>query len=117
METSTNNEKSLRLLLEEISDRIMQRFDDIEQKLQTISPKSTEVIDELKEVVSITTLSMSDKERMDVIDRCYKTVLGYRNLVQYYTNKNICVSYLRAKRSGDGAAIVQLYDNIYNRYW
>lgn len=79
--------------------------------------KSTEVIDELKEVVSITTLSMSDKERMDVIDRCYKTVLGYRNLVQYYTNKNICVSYLRAKRSGDGAAIVQLYDNIYNRYW
>ncbi len=79
--------------------------------------KSTEVIDELKEVVSITTLSMSDKERMDVIDRCYKSVLGYRNLVQYYTNKNICVSYLRAKRSGDGAAIVQLYDNIYNRYW
>lgn len=47
METSTNNEKSLRLLLEEISDRIMQRFDDIEQKLQTISPKSVRTITHL----------------------------------------------------------------------
>ncbi len=79
--------------------------------------KSVEVLDEMKEVVNISTLSMSDKERMDVVDRCYKSVLQYRNLVQYYTNKNICVSYLRSKRAGDGAAIVQLYDDIYNRYW
>ena len=36
---------------------------------------------------------MNDKERMDIIDRCYTDMLQYRSLVQYYTNKNIGVSY------------------------
>ena len=51
---------------------------------------------ELKNVVNITTLSMTDKERMDVVERCTK-MKRYRNLVSYYTNKDISVSYLRAK--------------------
>ena len=51
--------------------------------------------------MNITTLSLSDKERMDVVDRCYNSVRQYRNLVGYYTNKNIAVSYLRSKKKGD----------------
>ncbi|MFI3290003.1 MAG: DUF4141 domain-containing protein [Rikenellaceae bacterium] len=79
--------------------------------------KSTEVLDELKTAVSATSLSMSDKERMDIVNTCYNSVLRYRNLVQYFTNKNICVSYLRSKNAGDSEAIVKLYSDVYNKYW
>ena len=60
--------------------------------------ESNEVLTELRNVVNITTLSMTDKERMDVVERCHSKMKRYRNLVSYYTNKNISVSYLRAKR-------------------
>ena len=33
--------------------------------------ESTDVLTELKNVVNITTLSMTDKERMEVVDKCY----------------------------------------------
>ena len=33
--------------------------------------ESNDVLTELKNVVNITTLSMTDKERMDVVERCY----------------------------------------------
>ena len=79
--------------------------------------ESTEIIKEMKEIVDITSLQMSDKERMDVIDRCYRSVLNYRNLVSYFTNKNISVSYLRSKNAGDSDAIVALYSDVYNKYW
>ena len=38
---------------------------------------------------------------MDVVERCYSKMKRYRNLVSYYTNKNISVSYLRAKKKND----------------
>lgn len=60
--------------------------------------ESNDVLTELKNVVNITTLSMTDKERMDVVERCHSKMKRYRNLVSYYTNKNISVSYLRAKK-------------------
>lgn len=78
--------------------------------------ESADMLMELKDVVNITTLSMSDKERMDVIDRVYKSVLEYRNLVYYYTNKNIMVSYLRAKSVNDAARIRALY-GLEQKYW
>lgn len=78
--------------------------------------ESADMLMELKDVVNITTLSMSDKERMDVIDRVYKSVLEYRNLVYYYTNKNIMVSYLRAKSANDAARIRALY-GLEQKYW
>ena len=63
--------------------------------------ESTGVLNELKTVVNISTLSMTDKDRMDVVDKCYRDMKHYRNLVNYYTNKNISVSYLRAKKKHD----------------
>ena len=71
--------------------------------------ESNNVLKEMKEVVNITTLSMSDKERMDVVDRCYNSVRRYRNLVMYYTNKNISVSYLRARKKNDMDRVLALY--------
>ena len=71
--------------------------------------ESSDVLKEMKDVVNITTLSMTDKERMDVVDRCYNTMKRYRNLVSYYTNKNISVSYLRAKKKSDMDRVLSLY--------
>lgn len=79
--------------------------------------ESAGVLNELKSVVNISTLSMSDKERMDVVDRCYNSVKQYRNLVGYYTNKNISVSYLRAQKQGDTDRVMALYGSANDRYW
>lgn len=68
-------------------------------------------------MVNITTLKMTDKERMDVVDRCYKEIRDYRNLVRYYTNKNISVSYLRAKKQQDTDRVLSLYGTDNERYW
>ena len=78
--------------------------------------ESTDVLIELKNVVNVSTLSMTDKERLDVIERAYQSALEYRNLVNYYTRKNIGVSYLRAKKAGDAQKVLALYGTN-DRYW
>ena len=79
--------------------------------------ESADVLQELKNVVNINGLSMSDKERMDLIDRAYSSVKNYRDLVSYYTRKNISVSYLRAKKKKDTDRVMSLYGSADERYW
>lgn len=79
--------------------------------------ESADVLQELKNVVNINGLSMSDKERMDLIDRAYSSVKNYRDLVSYYTRKNISVSYLRAKKKNDTDRVMSLYGSADERYW
>lgn len=79
--------------------------------------QSNDVLNELKEVVNISTMSMSDKERLDLIDNAYSSMVNYRNLVKYYTNKNIGVSYLRAKKKNDTDRVMALYGSPNERYW
>lgn len=79
--------------------------------------QSNDVLTELKGVVNISSLSLSDKDRMDVVNSSYESMLNYRNLVQYYTNKNIGISYLRAKKKGETARVTALYGNSKERYW
>ena len=55
--------------------------------------------------------------RMDIIDKCNSEMLQYRGLVQYYTNKNIGVSYLRAKKQNDVDRVMSLYGSPSERYW
>jgi len=79
--------------------------------------ESSAVLTELKTVTSANGLSMSDAERMSVVNRIYNEVHEYKNLVQYYTNKNISVSYLRAKKKNDTDRIMALYGSPSERYW
>lgn len=79
--------------------------------------QSNDVLNELKGVVNISTLSLSDKDRMDVVNSSHDSMVNYRNLVRYYTNKNIGVSYLRAKKKGETARVNALYGNSNERYW
>lgn len=79
--------------------------------------ESTELLKELKEIITANGLSLNDKERMDVIDRVYKEVKEYHNLVRYYTNKNISVSYLRAKKQNNTQRVLDLYGTSNQKYW
>ena len=79
--------------------------------------ESSECLKELKDVVNVTSLSMTDKERMDVIDRVCRDVKADEGLVNYYTNKNISVSYLRALKAGDTERVLSLYGTASERYW
>lgn len=79
--------------------------------------ESAGLLNELKGIVNVSTLSMSDKERMDLINGIYNNVKDYRNLVNYYTNKNIAVSYLRSKKKGDSDRVMALYGNANDKYW
>jgi hypothetical protein len=76
------------------------------------------LITELKNIVTSSNgLSMSDKERMDVIDRIYNRMLDYRNLTRYFTQKSISVSFIRAKAKADTKRVLALYGSPSERYW
>jgi len=79
--------------------------------------ESTELLKELKQIVTSNGLSLNDKERMDVIDRVYKEVKEYHSLVRYYTNKNISVSLLRAKKLNNSKRVIDLYGTAEQKYW
>ena len=120
------------LLVGEISDIYIQNF----QKMMTDSNYSVDELaaisfgytklleegaDKLKELKSIVTpsngLSMTDKERMDMIDRVYSEIKNYRNLTVYYTKKNISVSYLRAREKNQTDRVLALYGDANDKYW
>ncbi|KVV16004.1 DUF4141 domain-containing protein [Flavobacterium sp. TAB 87] len=79
--------------------------------------ESTELLKELKQIVSSSSLSLTDKERMDIIDSVYIKVKEYHNLVRYFTNKNISVSYLRAKKANSSQRVLELYGTANQKYW
>lgn len=79
--------------------------------------ESTELLKELKQIVTSTSLSLNDKERMDIINRVYKQVKEYHSLVRYYTKKNISVSFLRAKKQNDTQRVLELYGTADQKYW
>lgn len=79
--------------------------------------ESTELLKELKQIVTSSSLSLNDKERMDIIDRVYKEVKEYHSLVRYYTNKNISVSFLRAKKQNNTQRVLDLYGTPNQKYW
>ena len=76
------------------------------------------LVTELKHLVtSGNGLSMSDKERMDVVDEIYTRMVRYRNLTRYFTDKTISVSFIRSQRRGDAARVQALYGKPNERYW
>ena len=60
---------------------------------------------------------MTDAERMSRIDKAYDAISNYKNLVSYYTRKNISVSYLRAKKINDTDRVIALYGDANDKYW
>ena len=69
------------------------------------------------DLVTMTGMSLTDAERLAIIDNAYRSLMNYRNLVRYYTNKTISVSYLRARKKNDMDRVIGLYGNPNEKYW
>ena len=79
--------------------------------------ESADMILEMKDVVNVNGLSMTDHERMDIINYVYDRLKNHKNLVSYYTRKNISVSYIRSLKEGDEDRVIALYGNAGDKYW
>lgn len=79
--------------------------------------ESADMLGELRDVINVNGLSMTDSERLDIINNVYDRLKHQRDLVSYYTRKNIAVSYLRAKKQGDADRVLKLYGTSDEKYW
>jgi hypothetical protein len=79
--------------------------------------EASNVLADLKAVVNVNGLSVDDKGRIDIVDKCYDRIYEYRALTRYYTDKNIGVSWLRAKKKEDTDRVMALYGTATDKYW
>ncbi|MFD0701882.1 DUF4141 domain-containing protein [Myroides pelagicus] len=79
--------------------------------------QSTDLLKELKLIVNQSSLSLNDKQRMDVVDKVYEKIKEHHSLVSYYTRKNISVSLLRAKKYNSQKRVLDLYGSSDQKYW
>lgn len=80
--------------------------------------ESGNLLADIKNVVSLSNgLSMTDAERMSIIDDIHAKMLEHRNLVRYFSKKSISISFIRSQEKGDLARVQSLYGNPSDRYW
>jgi len=80
--------------------------------------ESGNLLTDIKNIVTPANgLSLSDAERMSVIDQIHGKMLEYRNLTRYFSQKSISVSFIRSQESGDMERVRALYGDPSERYW
>lgn len=72
---------------------------------------------ELQGIVNPSDLSLTDKDRLDVVERVYGLLRRHRDMVRYYTRKQISVSLLRAQERNELNSTLALYGREEQRYW
>ena len=82
-----------------------------------IIEESAGELKELQDIVNPTDMSLTDKDRIDVVQRVYGVRRRHRDLARYYTRKNISISLLRAARKRDMEGVLSLYGTDEQRYW
>lgn len=94
------------------------------QELAAIAVGYTKIIEEsanslreLQDIVNPTDLSLTDKDRLDVVDAVYVILRKHRNLARYYTRKYISVSMLRARERRNSEQVMFLYGSEEDKYW
>lgn len=79
--------------------------------------EGTYVLRDLQSVVNPSGLSMTDKERLDVIDKCYRSMSKVRSLTSLFTRSNISVALQRARQQNDVKRSLALYGADEDKYW
>lgn len=79
--------------------------------------EGTYVLRDLQDIVNPTDLSMTDKDRLDVVDKSYAELSRLRNLTSYFTRKNIGVALLRARKEDDMKRAMALYGTDAEKYF
>lgn len=79
--------------------------------------EATYALSDLKGIINPSDLSMTDKDRLDAVDKSYEELSRLRNLTSYYTRKNIGVALSRARRQDDMERFLSLYGTAEEKYW
>ena len=79
--------------------------------------EATFALSDLKGIVNPSELSMTDRDRLDAVDKSYGELTRLRGLTDYYTRKNIGVALLRARQKGDAERFTALYGTAEEKYW
>ncbi len=80
--------------------------------------ESGNLLSDIKQIVTPSNgLSLSDAERMDVIDKIHAKMAEYRNLTKYYSQRSMSISYIRSQEKGDMERVRALYGDLSERYW
>ena len=80
--------------------------------------ESGNLLSDIKNVVSVSNgLSMTDAERMAVIDQIHTKMVEHRNLVKYFSKKSISVFFIRSQEKGDMERVRSLYGDPSEKYW
>lgn len=82
-----------------------------------IIEESAGELKELQDIVNPTDMSLTDKDRIDVVQRVYGVLRRHRDLTRYYTRKNISISMLRAAERNNLEGVLALYGSDEQRYW
>lgn len=82
-----------------------------------IIEESVGELKDLKDIVNPTDMSLTDKDRIDVVERVYDVLRGHRDLARYYTRKNISISLLRSRERNNSSQILALYGSDDQRFW
>lgn len=82
-----------------------------------IIEESAGELKELQDIVNPTDMSLTDKDRIDVVERVYGVLRHHRDLARYYTRKNISISLLRGAQRNDLDRVMSLYGTDEQRYW
>ena len=71
--------------------------------------EATKIFNDIKLGTTVSDMSMTDKERIDIITTIYNRLREHHSLVKYYTRKTISISYVRARQSNNVETIFKLY--------
>lgn len=119
------------LMVGEISEIYVKNFDRMltdknftDRELAAIASGYTRLLQEasnalsdMKDIINPTDMSLTDKDRIDIVERVYDKIAHYRNLTSYYTRKNISISFLRARKANDTKRVMELYGSDASKYW
>lgn len=88
----------------------------IAQGFSGLITRSTEELAELQTLIRPTELSMTDAERLELIEGVHGRLSRLRELTRYFARKNIGVSVLRARRAQNLERTAGLYADQEQRY-
>lgn len=119
------------LIVSDISDMYMTNYDRMltdqyltTAELQAIARgytallrEGTDTLRDLQDIINPTSLSMTDKERLDIIERTYRELMRLRRLTTVFTRVNINAAILRAQQNNDLERSLSLYGSDEDKYW
>ena len=79
--------------------------------------EGTNLLRDLQTIINPSQMSMTDKERLDIIDKCYTSLSHLRNRAGLFTRCNIATAVLRARESNDLKRSLALYGTDEEKYW